>query len=372
MYRRGIVWGPLVQKVDWLRREILKRGGRVEGVEGECREDVVKRGLALLSDHVSLRRNQMYEPKADSRDLYGNLIALGHYRNQIVHMFAHHGIIACALYALSSHSKSSPQGTFGLEGAIEIVGKTDRSKLLEWSCFLRQLLQLEFVAVMPPLSEADCRAEMERALDRMIGESILTATTTTAAVGGAPSSTGKVEVSPSAEGHFSLLCALVWPFIDSYWIAVTTLFALQSPTGMKGISLDNIIQRMQWFAETCYHEGMLEFYESCSKETLGLAVMKLKEMRVLEEVLDSALPKGQGGGGLLSALNKAKGASAGLLVQLRSPFDVAGHKDGHLHALVKKIGLFRKAPLSVRASKDGMFPAGGAGLAADLPILAKM
>jgi hypothetical protein len=226
---------------------------------------------------------------------------------------------------------------------------------------------------------------MERTLHRMVDDSILTVVTPESlrapsarpsashvqGTAAAPSSGGvgvvELEISSNAEGHFSLLCSCVWPFIDSYWTAATTLFALQSPAGMKGISRDDLVQRMQWFAETCYHERMIEFYESCSKETLGNAVAKLQDMGVLATAVD-APPKMRAQG----PFSRGEGtlSSTGALLQLRAPYDVAGHKDGHLHMLVRKIGLFRKAPLSVRANMDGLLP--GAGLAADLPILAKL
>lgn len=37
----------------------------------------------------------------------------------------------------------------------------------------------------------------------------------------------QVSVAASGEGMYSFLCALLWPFVDSYYVAALILFSLQ-------------------------------------------------------------------------------------------------------------------------------------------------
>ncbi len=48
-YRQGVTRVQLLNKVDWLRQEIVARGGRVAGFEMEFREQVLDRALQHLS-----------------------------------------------------------------------------------------------------------------------------------------------------------------------------------------------------------------------------------------------------------------------------------------------------------------------------------
>ena len=66
------------------------------------------------------------------------------------------------------------------------------------------------------------------------------------------------------------LCGLLWPFLESYWIASIFLFSLQ--TRNSPLSLTQFIQQVQWFAESMYEERVIEFYESCSQETIKNAI----------------------------------------------------------------------------------------------------
>lgn len=62
MYRQGISRSDLVQQADWLRLEILRRGGRVTGTQGRAPRVVVDRALELLGELVCTRRKDIVEP----------------------------------------------------------------------------------------------------------------------------------------------------------------------------------------------------------------------------------------------------------------------------------------------------------------------
>lgn len=60
-----------------------------------------------------------------------------------------------------------------------------------------------------------------------------------------------------------------------------SLFAVR---GGPGITESALLQRMQWLAETMYHERVIVHYESCSMETLRNAVASL-EVRLLSSLI---------------------------------------------------------------------------------------
>jgi hypothetical protein len=70
---------------------------------------------------------------------------------------------------------------------------------------------------------------------------------------------------------------LIWPFIDSYWIASVVLFNLKP----NGLGYHSVLQRMQWLCETLVNEGKLGSQESCSSDTLKTAVSALQAMKVI-------------------------------------------------------------------------------------------
>lgn len=62
MYRHGISRKDLVRQSDWLREEVIRRGGRVMGTEGRRPADCVKRALELMPELVLTRRKDFVEP----------------------------------------------------------------------------------------------------------------------------------------------------------------------------------------------------------------------------------------------------------------------------------------------------------------------
>lgn len=62
MYRHGISRADLVRQSDWLREEVLRRGGRVMGTEGRLPADCVARALELMPELVLTRRKGFVEP----------------------------------------------------------------------------------------------------------------------------------------------------------------------------------------------------------------------------------------------------------------------------------------------------------------------
>ena len=390
MYRQGISHSQLVQQTDWVRRQLQERGAKTLGLQGEDRSLLVDRALHHLGAMVRERRKAHYEPAIASREEYRNMLVLGHYRNKLLHHFYREGLWACALYAFGDAAETGVK----------------QSRLLTEVSFLHSLLQREFIVKPDPGAPEDFEATLETMIGRRIllrerrtrsqqsehtrqqqqqhsaqhlghadaaAEEAESASST--AVNAYVDDVGSlacdvyVEVSPSGEGSFSFLCALFWPFIDSYYAACMTLFSLQPEHRIDEASL---LQRTQWLATTLYAESMLSFYESSSMDTLRNAFEVLKVWGVIaKQKLGNTQPGSAGAGESGGPAAGAGGAAAGgggsgdggskVVVYLLGVY----REEAGLQQLVNRIGRLRKQP-PVRKT------AGRRNLIADIPILAKL
>ncbi|CAI5709560.1 unnamed protein product [Peronospora effusa] len=317
VYRHGISKQELVRQADQLRLEILRRGGRVVGTQGRSPTAVVDRALELLHELVTMRRKDLVELAITSREQYPNMIGLGYYRNKLMHWFNLEGVLACAYHALDAFNLPSCDNS-SVSSSSDETG-VDRQELLNGASFLHEMLAMEFVRKDNP--EAD-RAHLARALAQLESRNVLVPVATSS------SSSPRVE---GADGvMLSLLSTLVSPFIDSYWVAVTSLFALR-PQGE--VTTEDLLKRLQWLAETMYHEKLISFYESCSRETLQNALALLERWRVLSSRRYSSNGKGKP--------NVSKRVVS--LLSLTSQYA----RDGELEQLAQRVSKFRKLPPGV-------------------------
>ena len=78
------------------------------------------------------------------------------------------------------------------------------------------------------------------------------------------------------------LCGLLWPFLESYWISSVFLFSLKPKD--TPLSLNQFLQQVQWFAESMYEERIIEFYESCSQETIKNAINSFQVTLIIKYI----------------------------------------------------------------------------------------
>lgn len=365
MYRQGITKQQLVTKVDWLRREVLRRGGETNNFATNDRTDVVTKAVGFLSNVIVQRRSEVYEPAINSRNEYRNMLVLGHYRNKIVHLFFKEGIVACALYALMDKQEQAAAGRSNTNNnnltsaassssaAAAAATPTSqvgiaRAPLLTEVRFLFNLLQREFIYTSQIPDRIDSDKVSEQVLDDMLRSGIF------------KSSTGSdgselIEVASTGETHFSFLCALIWPFIDSYYASAMVLFSLQPNKKMEETQL---LQRTQWLATTLYHESMLCFYESCSMDTLRNAFDVYQKWSIIKyEKLRSKSTAGPSFGPPQSSANNVK-----TNVSLMPPYQ---QEEAALQQLISKINFLRKPPPVKRNPLRR-------NLIADLPMMARL
>lgn len=292
------------------------------------------------------------------------MIGLGYYRNKLLHWFNTEGALACAFHALegssssnSSHPRQSNDDASSSTSASDSgIAGVDRDELLDCALFLHDMLRMEFVRP----DDADDRAHLAQALASMEERGVLVA----AMSGRAPN---RLEAGDATT--LSLLSTLIWPFIDSYWVTITSLFALRRPAG--AVPRDDLLKRVQWLAETMYHERLIGFYESCSLETLQNAVAQLHTWGVLETHTAPSSRRSRSAAG-------SKSAGAGLL-RLTPRFE----RENELEQLAMRVAKLRKLPQAVAL---GGLAAAGLGAAqaaasaagresqliAHLPALSKM
>jgi len=364
MYRQGITKQQLVTKVDWLRREVMRRGGNTNNFGTHDRSAVVTQAIAYLSHVIVQRRQELYEPAINSRAEYKNMLVLGHYRNKIVHLFFKEGVFACALYALAEKQEQARNSAASAVAAAAAAGEgasvpsarsaaavahvgVSRRALLSEARFLFNLLQREFITSAEIPDRINSDAVSEAVLAEMIGHGIFQVSE-----GAGPDGDALIEVAPTGETHFSFLCALLWPFIDSYYVAAMVLFSLQPSKKMEETAL---LQRTQWLATTLYYEGAMAFYESCSMDTLRNAFDVFQKWNIIG--FSKFRPPQAAGPGLVPLPPQATKTS----VQLLAPYT----EEHALQQLISKINELRKPPPVKRTSMRRS-------LIADLPVLAKL
>eukprot|EP00474_Spongospora_subterranea_P005553 CRZ06011.1 hypothetical protein [Spongospora subterranea] len=322
MYRRGISHSQLVTKFCWLRREILNRNGRVILFEAEKLEWVVDNAILLLKNVIEERHHKVFEPKISHRSDYPNMLLLGHYRNKIVNIFFRESIWACAFHSI---------GLDSCEGV-------DRGVLFESAAFLFSLLKREIVCSPDP----DAVEDFDASFDVMVQRSVFRLLPN-----------NRVEI--DSEATFSFLCALCWPFIDSYFAAGLFLHTLQGSVEEK-----QVIIQTQWLATTLYHESMICFYESCSSDTLQNALTTFQEEFGITCKTRRLVVKNTG----------IKGnQNSDLARQPTYVTDISvrpNYQDGvELQQLIHRIDLLRKRPPVVRTSLRRA-------MIAEIPLLAKL
>ncbi|KAJ3083787.1 hypothetical protein HK102_000908, partial [Quaeritorhiza haematococci] len=91
---RGVGRDELIRKVNWLKREIVKKGGRVADFGGMPTGVIVDRAVQVLRDLIGTRLD-LLEPVFYPVKRF----ELSFYRNQAIHLFISEAIISASIYA---------------------------------------------------------------------------------------------------------------------------------------------------------------------------------------------------------------------------------------------------------------------------------
>ena len=186
-----------------------------------------------------------------------------------------------------------------------------------------------------------------------------------------------LDIPATGTAAFSLACSMMWPFLDSYWVAVVSLGSLprevlrpedgSEPPSTQFVPQSSLSARMQWLGETLFHQGLLSHYEACAAETLNNALSTLVDWGVLvrRNALASTVARPMGQGVQFPGQRKAVEKPVPC-VALGGAYRGEG-RGGALSRLAATIAHFRRAaPRSVSVDPFA------AAASADLPAMAKL
>ncbi|KAF9974420.1 hypothetical protein BGZ73_002188 [Actinomortierella ambigua] len=310
---RGVGRSELIRRVDWLKREILNKGGRVANFSGMETGEVVDRALGVLKDLVALQKN-LLEPVFYATKRF----ELSFYRNQLIHLFVHEAIVAVTMYTRIK---------IGGAKSTQRIGYTE---LLNEVTFLSRLLKTDFI-----YNPGDIQSNLEHTLQYLTKANVIEI-----------DEEGCIGLSDDERSigreNYDFYCFLLWPFVEAYWLAAVSLYTL-IPTRKDAQAMiesgqqDQLhwveekvfMEKTQMFGKTLYYQGDLSYFESVNMETLKNGFNRLSDYGIL-------------------VVQKAKNAKERSKVALHPDFLPTRGPDGRVESsgalwdLVEHIGTFRR------------------------------
>ncbi|KAJ3016431.1 hypothetical protein HKX48_004039 [Thoreauomyces humboldtii] len=273
---RGVGQNELVRKVNWLKREIIAKGGRVAHFGDMSTAAIVERAVMQMKDLVGKRTDLL-------ETVYYPLkrFELSFYRNQVIHLFLAEAILSTAMYA-----------TVKAGGPVHSQRIALRPFLAEDVAFVSQLLKAEFI-----YGPGGLEKNLDETVERLRLADVITVEEETISASGA-ATTGLEDVkwiSLSAEERrigretFDFYCFLMWPYIETYWLAAVSLFSIipeikgdeDAIQPLEWVDERVVMNRAQYLGKTLYYEGDLSYFESVNKETLKNAISRFRDMGVI-------------------------------------------------------------------------------------------
>jgi glycerol-3-phosphate O-acyltransferase len=259
--RRGLRFSVLLDEVAWLRREVSLRGGRLGDSTASLNESV---GVVVDRIMVGSARNRLIKRHKDIiiTGLFTPIerMELSTFRNSLIHLFVVESMVATAHHRLARESPDQP---------VQVAD------MLEDCTFLSSLLKLEFIFGPTTLSaQAALQANFFKALESLSSRGVLIV------------DDGVVQLGEDSEAQrlYRFLTALLWPFIDSYFITAVTAFALLSRSGSM-VTQGALVNASQQVGEKMFFDEQVEHYEAIAKDTLQNAVAALLESGELQTQL---------------------------------------------------------------------------------------
>ncbi|KAI8842555.1 hypothetical protein BC829DRAFT_364240 [Chytridium lagenaria] len=264
---RGVGRDELIRKVNRLRRTVTLKGGNVADFGGNSTTWVVDRAIQVLRDLIG-QRQDLLEPVYYPVKRF----ELSFYRNQVIHLFINEAILSTAMYA-----------TVKAGGPVHNQRILVVPNLENDVSFISQLLKSEFIYGPGGLHE-----NLERTIEQMTALDVF-AVDDEVGTDGLPTGRRWITLSPEerriGRETFDFYCFLLWPFLETYWLAAIACFTL-----IPERFTDNLVwfddrtftNRAQFFGKSLYYEGDLSYFEAVNKETLKNAFIRLKEMGVIQ------------------------------------------------------------------------------------------
>ena len=256
LFRKGISRDELSRHIEWLSMLINERGANFGNEVGLPGQNTMKIGLEHLNDYLEHKGNIII-PKVLPGGDHRNLIMLYYYRNPLSQIFFNEGIVL-----VSMHS-------FGLDNSWQSGVNLDQ--LFERSCQLSDLLEHE--EFLDKRINPKSRAFFDELIGFMISKRILI-------MKERDSQSNLVLFRTSGESKINFIQSLIFPLVDSYYVA---LFYILKFVKNKGIDNKSFGENVQWFAELIHKEGSIPFFESCNQVSFQFAMKKFIQWGVLSK-----------------------------------------------------------------------------------------
>ncbi|WFC98494.1 hypothetical protein MYAM1_001222 [Malassezia yamatoensis] len=295
MRGRGIGRSALIAGVTRLREQILHKGYEVANFGLKSISEIVDRALSLMKGLVAEHNNLLevtFEPV--------KVFELSFYRNQIMHIFVHEALICAAIYTRVKQGGPFPMQRIGYNELYESVS------------FISWVLRDEFVFDTNPLETNIEKTVLQMLHDHVLAvsftdDSNAIATMTDLREGRAMLGIAEQERYKGRDS-FDTYLFLIWPYVESYWLASVSLLALAPQA--REFRLSNLdqqkptpdidyprsapnVHRVPWYLYkdllpstqkiglTLYRQGELSYYESVNSATLTNAFARLEEMGII-------------------------------------------------------------------------------------------
>ncbi|KAL8796185.1 MAG: hypothetical protein Q9195_001518 [Heterodermia aff. obscurata] len=254
---RGVNKHELVRRVEWLSDRVRDKGGRVAHFAGAPTEVVVERALEVLGPGLIGTIDDLPETVYHAVDRF----QLSFYRNMIIHLFVAEALVSAAMYT---------RVKFG--GGPDIQ-RISFEALYDQVYFLSQVFRGEFI-----YPTAGLLANLNKTLKGLESDDVIVLSRDAA---------GKIltaELSRAERDrgreNYDFYCFLIWPFIESTWLAAVSLMSLTPPSKAEEnvwIDFKQAQEKAQLAGKTLYHQGDLSYFEAVNKETLKNAYQLFEE-----------------------------------------------------------------------------------------------
>jgi glycerol-3-phosphate O-acyltransferase len=245
--QRGISMESLVEQVSWLSEQIVARGGRVR--TGGSISDAVN----LVVDQIMMRSSRTRLIKRHKTFIMTGLFTpiermeLATFRNSIIHLFVIESVLCLAHRA----------------GGNEV----SKEVMLNNCAVLSALFKLEFIFKPATLQE-----NFDSTLSALVEKGLFT-----------KESDKQIKLDLSSDSAcrlYDFLCNLLFPFVESYFVAaVSCLGELEHGDSSPAKTL---VTNAQTLGEKLYFEEKILYFEAISKETLQNAISAFTEDGSLE------------------------------------------------------------------------------------------
>ncbi|TGJ83630.1 hypothetical protein E0Z10_g5136 [Xylaria hypoxylon] len=261
---RGVGKAELLRRIEWLIARVRAKGGRVAHFGNAPLVDVVRRGLEVLGKDLVGEVQGLAEPTYYAVDRF----QLSFYRNMTIHLFISEALVSASMYTRVK------QG--GGPAHQEISYATLREQVL----FLSSLFRGEFIFPSEGLA-----VNLEKTLIGLENDRVIKLQRCEK---GAISSIGlSDEERLAGRENYDFYCFLIWPFIESSWLAATSLMGLTPPIHQKEETWIEVAQAQntaQLLGKTLYHQGDLSYFESVNRETIKNSYQRFEEEGIIYAV----------------------------------------------------------------------------------------